>query len=449
MAHPQKEPLRALSAAEKALLEQTVRARSERADRVNRARVLLAIAAGASFVQAGRAGGFRSGYGVALLVRRFNQQGLPAVVGGHGGAPPIKYGVPERERILNEFGRTPDREQDGTATWSLSTLQRALRKAPDGLPEVSTFTLLKVLHEGGYTFQESRTWCQTGEAKRKRKAGVVTVIDPQAEGKRGESSRRGPEGTPQAEAWGLPLYCQDEAGPYQAIPHPGPSWQGEGEPARQPHEYIRGGTAKLLTLFRPKSGELRAQAVLAAPNAVLHPWLKEELSSLLAALPPVPDPEAPGRSWREWGWNEEALRPLVGEDPLPPVRAVLVWDNLAGHKSPEMVQWLLRQGVAPLYTPVGGSWLNMAESVQRIVVRRALAGQHPESAEEVMEWLEASVIGWNREPTAFEWGGKRAARRQRARERRHRQGGSGAYTRRPVRRSRLETSAANHNSHGK
>ena len=34
----------------------------------------------------------------------------------------------------------------------------------------------------------------------------------------------------------------------QAIPQPGASWQPEGAPARQPHEYLREGTAKLLTL---------------------------------------------------------------------------------------------------------------------------------------------------------------------------------------------------------
>jgi hypothetical protein len=38
-----------------------------------------------------------------------------------------------------------------------------------------------------------------------------------------------------------------------------------------PHEYIRGGTAKLLTLFRPATGEVRAKGVPRAPNAVLHP----------------------------------------------------------------------------------------------------------------------------------------------------------------------------------
>src|SRR3712207_7422467 len=43
--------------------------------------------------------------------------------------------------------------------------------------------------------------------------------------------------------------------------------------------------------------------------------------------------------------------------------------------------------ILPLYTPLGGSWLNMAESVQRILVRRALGGQHPRSAQEVMAWL--------------------------------------------------------------
>ena len=42
------------------------------------------------------------------------------------------------------------------------------------------------------------------------------------------------------EALGLQVWCQEEAGPYQAIPQPGASWQPEGQPARQPHEYVRG-----------------------------------------------------------------------------------------------------------------------------------------------------------------------------------------------------------------
>jgi hypothetical protein len=78
----------------------------------------------------------------------------------------------------------------------------------------------------------------------------------------------------------------------------------------------------------------------------------------------------------------------------------------------------------------------MAESMLRILLRRALAGQHPRDAEELMEWLAATVRGWNADPTPFEWAGKRAQRRRRASERRHALGGSGACTRRPIPRRR-------------
>ena len=83
---------------------------------------------------------------------------------------------------------------------------------------------------------------------------------------------------------GIVQLNEDEAGPYQAIPQPGASWQPEGHPATQPHEYERGGTAKLLTLFRPATGHLRAKGVISASNAVLHPWLKEQLGEVLAEI---------------------------------------------------------------------------------------------------------------------------------------------------------------------
>jgi transposase len=188
MAHPQKTPLRALTAEERALLQQMARSPSEPAGRVARAQALLAVAAGAAFTAAAQAAGRRSGDGVALLVARFNRKGLAALDRQPGGGPPHRYTVPEAERILTEFRRTPDRERDGTATWSLATLQRALRRAPDGFPTISTFTIHETLHAAGYTWQESRTWCATGTALRKRKAGVVTVTDPEAEKKGAGSS---------------------------------------------------------------------------------------------------------------------------------------------------------------------------------------------------------------------------------------------------------------------
>ena len=121
---------------------------------------------------------------------------------------------------------------------------------------------------------------------------------------------------------------------------------------------------------------------------------------------------------------------------LPPLRMLVVWDNLTGHTSAELLLWMFARGIMVLYTPLGGSWLNMSESIQRILVRRALDGEHPRQPEQIIEWLEATARGWNRDPTPFEWGGCRALRRVRARKRRHALGGSGAYTRRPIRRRR-------------
>ncbi len=217
-----------------------------------------------------------------------------------------------------------------------------------------------------------------------------------------------------AEAWGIPLWCQDEAGPYQAIPHPGAGWFPCADPGRQPHEYVRGGTAKLLTLFRPATGEVRAMGVTQAPNAVLHPWLQAELTAILHTLPEASPPVEAAPFIPDWWQRREHG---AGGDDDPPLRLILIWDNLAGHKSGEMVRWLCAQGILPLYTPLSGSWLNMAESLQRIIVRRALAGQHPQTPEEIIGWLEETVAGWNAEPTPFEWEGKRWERRHRTRHR--------------------------------
>ena len=83
----------------------------------------------------------------------------------------------------------------------------------------------------------------------------------------------------------MAVWTQDEAGPYQAIPQPGTHWRPATGPARYPHEHIRHGTAKLLTLFHPASGQVRVKGVTSAANAVLHPWLTAELCSIFWSGP--------------------------------------------------------------------------------------------------------------------------------------------------------------------
>ena len=118
------------------------------------------------------------------------------------------------------------------------------------------------------------------------------------------------------EATGLPVWCTDQAGPYQTIPYAGQSWRPVG--------------------------------------------------------------------WERWQEGLSIKPTLLAE--LPPLRMLLVLDNLASHKTPELVCWLIAHGIMPLYTPVGGSWLNMVESLQRILKRRALDGQHPGDTGQIIAW---------------------------------------------------------------
>jgi transposase len=154
------------------------------AAQVERARALLAIADGASYTAAAHQVGRRHNETISAWVSRFNREGLAAVQPRHGGGPRICYGLDEQQRILAEMARAPQREQDGTAAWSLSLLRKALRQADDGLPKVSTYTIWRTLHAAGLSWQKSRTWCETGVAMRHRKHGVVRVSDPETTAKK-------------------------------------------------------------------------------------------------------------------------------------------------------------------------------------------------------------------------------------------------------------------------
>jgi len=183
MATPQQEALRPLTPAERAALARVRRATSGRVDRVRRATALLALAAGASFAAAARQAGYRSGSAVTALVRRFNRRGLAALTIAAGRGRRATYDATARARIVATAQREPERQADGTATWSLSTLERALRR--EGYPHLGASTIRRVLQDAGNSYQQSRTWCPTGTAERKRKSGVARVVDPQTEVQRG------------------------------------------------------------------------------------------------------------------------------------------------------------------------------------------------------------------------------------------------------------------------
>ncbi len=94
MTRRQKDPLRPLTDDEHSLLEQISRARSEPASHVERAKLLLAVAAGESYTAAARAVGRRSNDAVATLVTRFKREGLAALAPRMAAVPSGIMGQP-------------------------------------------------------------------------------------------------------------------------------------------------------------------------------------------------------------------------------------------------------------------------------------------------------------------------------------------------------------------
>src|SRR5260370_18000251 len=102
MARSQQAPLRSLTTDERTALQRIARAGSERADRVVRAKALLAVDAGARFTAAATAAGIRSGDTVARWVARFNTPGLAPLERYHGGGPTTPDRSRDTERLLLE-----------------------------------------------------------------------------------------------------------------------------------------------------------------------------------------------------------------------------------------------------------------------------------------------------------------------------------------------------------
>ena len=182
MSRRRREDLREFTEEEQHTLTQFARSQRVPAVQSRRAGILLEVASGKSLLEASRSQGFKDGDTASSLVHRFNLEGLGALIPRHAGGPAVEYDVEAQKRILGLASSPPDLAQHGTNTWSLTTLQNVLRQ--EGMPRISTHTIWKTLSENGLSWQRSRTWCVTGQARRVRQAGVVTVTDPDTEAKK-------------------------------------------------------------------------------------------------------------------------------------------------------------------------------------------------------------------------------------------------------------------------
>ena len=217
MSRRKKDPLRPLTDAERQALTQLSRSQAAPAAQVARAVMLLAVAAGDDYQQAARAVGRRSGDAVSHLVARFNAEGIAAL-----DAPPRRRpagrlwpgGTPADPREARPTSDPGGRRHRHLVAWA-----RCARRCD---PRPMACPRSRPTPSGGCSTgpatatSRRRTWCPTGTALRRRKAGRGGRHRPGRRGKKKlieDAYRLG-------EAMGLSVWCADQAGPFQTVPNP-------------------------------------------------------------------------------------------------------------------------------------------------------------------------------------------------------------------------------------
>ena len=172
-----------------------------------------------------------------------------------------------------------------------------------------------------------------------------------------------------------PLICMDEAGKQLLWDEAAPIPMGRGRPVREDYHYQRRGTQAIFCFFDPNRG-WRRMAVQDSRTAV------------------------------DWA---EQVRILLEED-YPRARKVkLVCDNLNTHTTAALYEAFpagqaraLARRLEIHYTPVHGSWLNVAEIELSVLARQCLA-RRIGSAEQLRSEVSAWVGERNADASRVEW----------------------------------------------
>jgi hypothetical protein len=159
-----------------------------------------------------------------------------------------------------------------------------------------------------------------------------------------------------------PVVCFDEAGKELTAHTRPPLPPSPGQPAREDSEYARGGQANLFLACAPHLG-----------------WRQIRVTARRAGVD-----------------FAHALRALVDQTFPAAERIVLVLDNLNTHRPAALYQAFppaearrILERIEWHFTPVHGSWLNLAELEWSVLSRQCLARRIPDAAT-----LETEVASW-------------------------------------------------------
>ena len=174
---------------------------------------------------------FTSADRVRDVIHNFNADGFDSLYPKYKGGRPKTFTLPERREIKKIAKSKPTEHDLPFSTWSLTKLADFL-VAEGVVDDISHEGLRILLREEGVSFQRLKTWKTSRDpdyaAKKARVEHLYAIADGEVIPEDGE-----PE----------VVFCMDEFGPLNLMPHPGRQWAERGgkhkDPDREPRRRRR------------------------------------------------------------------------------------------------------------------------------------------------------------------------------------------------------------------
>lgn len=328
-----------LTADERSSLERWLRSTTTEKRLADRAKIILAVAAGEGTRAAARSLGVRPAT-VSKWRLRFARLRLDGLRDAPRSGAPARYGADAEKRIL---AKLDDPVPGGESTWTAKLVARELG-------DVSVDEVWRTLRRNKISLQRQRSWCVSTDPEFVPKAADVVglYLNP-------------PENAVVLSVDEKPsIQALERAQGFLRLPN-GQAVAGFG------HEYRRHGTTTLFAALNVMTGEVQA-------NHFKRRRRREFL---------------------------EFMNDVVAFHPGKEIHVVL--DNLNTHKPKNDRWLARHPQVHFHFTPTHASWLNMVECWFSILSRRALARTSFTSPAQVRDAIDRFIAAYNETAQPFEW----------------------------------------------
>jgi transposase len=272
---------------------------------------------------------FTSDDRVRDVIHNFNADGFESLYPKYKGGRPKTFTLPERREIKKIAKSKPAEHDLPFSTWSLTKLADFL-VAEGVVDDISHEGLRILLREEGVSFQRLKTWKTSRDpdyaAKKARVEHLYAIADGEVIPEKGEPDV---------------VFCLDEFGPLNLMPHPGRQWAERGgthkDPDREPRRRRR-------ATYNRYGGVRHLFAALDLGKDKLYGHIKRVKKRT---------------QFLEFCRYLRSLYP-------PTVRIAIVCDNFSPHLTTRKCQrvgnWARANNVEIAYTPTNSSWLNRIEA---------------------------------------------------------------------------------------